>query len=81
MRRTLLLCFFLLAGVLLGALAADFAAGVPGISWLAFSKSIQFHPVLDLSVLSLDLNCTMQMSVAQVITIALALFWFYRNNY
>ena len=56
MKRTLLLCFFILSGILLGAMIASLAAGTPGLSWLAFSQSIGFHPVLDLSVIKLDLN-------------------------
>ena len=80
MKRTLFLCFFVLSGIVLGALIASLAAGVPGIGWLAFAKSISFHPVLDLGVLMLDLNCTMGISVAQIITISLAIFLYNRTH-
>ncbi len=80
MKRTLLLCFFILSGIVLGALIASVASGVPGISWLAFARSISFHPVLDLSVINLDLNCTMGISVAQIITISLAIFLYNRTH-
>lgn len=80
MKRTLLLCFFILSGIVVGALIANVASGVPGLSWLAFAKSISFHPVLDLSVISLDLNCTMGISVAQIITISLAVFLYNRTS-
>lgn len=80
MKRGLLLCFFLLSGILLGAMIASLCAGVPALSWLAFSKSISFHPMLDLSVIVLDLNCTMGISVAQIITISLAIFLYGRTH-
>ena len=80
MKRTLLLCFFLLAGILLGAMIASLAAGTPGLGWLAFSQSISFHPVLDLSIVLLDLNFTMGISVAQIITISLAIFLYTRTH-
>lgn len=78
MKRTLLLCFFVLSGIVLGAMLASITAGVPGLGWLAFAKSISFHPILDLNVLQLDLNCTMGISVAQIITISLAIFLYSR---
>ena len=74
MQRTLLLCFFSLSGIVLGAMIASLAAHTPGLSWLAFSQSIGFHPVLDLSIVKLDLNFTMGISVAPVLTVGLALF-------
>lgn len=80
MKRTLLLCFFILSGILLGAMIASLAAGVPGISWLAFAQSVSFHPTLDLSVITFDLNCTMGISVAQIITISLAIFLYSRTR-
>lgn len=80
MKRTLLLCFFILSGILLGAMIASLAAETPGLSWLAFSQSIGFHPVLDLSVIKLDLNFTMGISVAQIITISLAIFAYTRTR-
>ena len=80
MKRTLLLCFFILSGIILGAMIASLCAGVPALAWLAFSKSISFHPVLDLSVVSLDLACTMGISVAQIITISLAIFAYTRTR-
>lgn len=80
MKRTLLLCFFILSGILLGAMIASLAAGAPGFSWLAFSQSVGFHPVLDLSVIKLDLNFTMGISVAQIITIGLAIFLYTRTH-
>ncbi len=78
MKNALLLCFFVLAGVVAGGLVADLCQGVPALAWLAYGKSISFAPYLDLSVLRLDLELTMSVNLAQIVTIGLALF-FYRR--
>ena len=78
MKRTFLLCFFLVAGIILGALIASLCAGVPFLSWLAYSQSIGFNPDapfgLDLSVFRLTFGFTFSVSVAQVFTIGAAIF-------
>lgn len=84
LKRNLLLVFFLLAGIVLGAVAANLCANVSFLSWLAYSASIGFNPdsplVLDLSVIRLTFGFSMSISVAQVITIALAIFCYGRTN-
>lgn len=79
MKRTLLLCFYILSGIIVGGLIASLCAGLPMLSWLAYSNGISVHPVLDLSVLRLDLDLYMGISVAQIITIALAIFLYNRT--
>ena len=79
MKRTLLLCFFILSGIILGGLLANLCAGIPALSWLAYSNGISVHPVIDLSVLRLDLDLYMGVSVAQILTIALAIFLYNRT--
>lgn len=78
MRRTFLLCFYLVAGIVLGAMIATLCAGVPFLSWLAYTQSIGFNPnapfVLDLTVFRLTLGFTFSVSVAQIFTIAAAIF-------
>lgn len=78
MKNALLLCFFLLAGVIAGGLLGQVCAGVPGLSWLAYSKALQFAPRLDLGVLRMNLDLVLEVNAAQVITIALALFLYRR---
>lgn len=77
LKRTLLLLFFLLAGTVLGALLATASAGVPWLSWLAFSRSIGISPeapfILDLSIFRFSFGFEMGLSVAQIITIGLAI--------
>ena len=73
-----LLCFFIVAGIVLGALLAKVCEGVPFLSWLAYSQTIGFNSdapfVLDLSVLRLTFGFTFRLSVAQIFTIGAAIF-------
>lgn len=82
LKYNLVLLFFLLAGIVVGGMLATVCARVGFLSWLAISSSIGFNPanpfVLDLSVLQLTFGFSMSVSVAQVITIGLAIFLFTR---
>ena len=39
MKKNILLLFFILAGAMVGSLIASAAAGVPMLSWLAYSET------------------------------------------
>lgn len=81
LKRTFFLLFCLLAGIVSGALLASLCAGVPALAWLAYSSSIGFDPVtFDLNVFQLTFGMRMGVSVAQIITIALAVFVYNRIN-
>ncbi|MFV0352001.1 MAG: DUF4321 domain-containing protein [Oscillospiraceae bacterium] len=84
LKRNLLLCFFLLAGIILGAMIAAACANISFLSWLSYSGSIGFSPespfVLDLAVLTLSFGFSIKISVAQFITIGLAIFLFSRTR-
>lgn len=77
LKRALLLIFFLLAGTVLGALLASLCAASPTFSWMAFSRTIGFSPdaplVIDLSVLRFSFGLAVDLSVAQVLMIGLAI--------
>ena len=79
MQKTLLLCFYILSAVILGAMLAELCAGVTGLSWLAYSQGIRLTPALDLSVLRLSIDFYMGISVAQILTIGLAIFLYSRS--
>lgn len=79
MKRTFLLCFYLLSGIVLGGMIANLCAGIGALSWLAYSNGITLHPIVDLGVLRLDLDCYMGISVAQIFTIGLAIFLYNRT--
>ncbi|MEG1568863.1 MAG: DUF4321 domain-containing protein [Oscillospiraceae bacterium] len=84
LKRNILLAFYLLAGILLGAMLASFCANVPFLSWLSYSSSIGFSPnapfVLDLSVIKLSFGFSMSISVAQIITIALSILIYNKTS-
>ena len=84
LKRNLLLIFFILAGIVLGAMLASVCRNVPFLSWLSYYQSIGFNSdapfVLDLSVVKLTFGFSMGISVAQIITIALAIFCYNKTN-
>lgn len=84
LKRNLLLLFFILAGIVVGAMLAAVCKNVPFLSWLSYYQSIGFNAdapfVLDLSVLRLTFGFSMGISVAQIITIALAIFLYNKTN-
>lgn len=84
MKRNILLIFYILAGVIVGALVANVCVHVPLLSWLAYSGTIGFNPgnpfVLDLSVFELTFGFSMSVSVAQIITISLAIFFYNKTK-
>lgn len=81
LKRTFLLLFFLLAGIVAGSLIASLCANVPVLSWLSYHNSIGFDAVtLDLVVFQLTFGMRMGVSVAQILTIALAIFLYNRTN-
>ncbi len=77
LKRSLLFILFFLAGVFAGSIIASAVQGVPSLQWLAFSKSVGISPsapfVLDLSIIKLSLGFEINVSVAHIITVILAL--------
>ncbi len=79
--KTLLLLFYLLAGVVAGNLLAQLLGSVPFLSWLAYYSEIGFDPfTLDLSVINFTFGMNMGITVAQIITIAIALAIFRKTS-
>ncbi|MBP1557708.1 MAG: DUF4321 domain-containing protein [Oscillospiraceae bacterium] len=82
LQRTLVFLFFLLAGIIVGALLASVGEAVPFLSWLAYGKTIGLSTanpmLLDLSMLKVAFGFEVGINVAQIITITIALL-VYRN--
>ena len=82
LQRTLVFLFFLLAGIIVGALLASVGEAVPFLSWLAYGKTIGLSTsnpmLLDLSMLKIAFGFEIGINVAQIITITIALL-VYRN--
>lgn len=77
LQRTLVFLFFLLAGIIVGALLASIGAAVPFLSWLAYGKTIGLSTanpmLLDLSMIKVAFGFEIGINVAQIITITAAL--------
>ena len=72
-KRTLVLLFFVAAGVIIGSLIASLAGGIPFLSWLGYGKTVGISTdnpmVLDLSVLKIAFGFELGINVAQIGTI------------
>lgn len=83
-QRNLLLLFYVLAGIVIGAMLANVCQNVSFLSWLSYYQSIGFNAappfVLDLSVIKITFGFSMGISVAQIFTIAAALFLYNKTR-
>jgi hypothetical protein len=77
LKRDLIFIFFILAGAIVGALIAGFANQISAISWLAFGKTVGLWAdspmVLDLLIFRLTFGFEMQVNVAQILCILIAM--------
>lgn len=74
MKNKLVLLFMIITAAVLGGLLGNLCDGVYGLSWLAHSKAIGLDATtLNLSVFDLTFGIHVQMNVAQIILLALAL--------
>ncbi len=73
MKNTFWFWFWLLTGLLLGGLIAGVCAGVPGLSWLAYSQSLSLSPAADLVVFQFSLVASFTLNIAQVICVIIAM--------
>ena len=69
------LFLLLLAGIVLGGFIGSLAAGVPFLSWLNYGQSFGFiNPmVLDLGILVLTFGFTVDITVAGILGIVIAI--------
>ena len=83
MKRTFLFLFYLLAGILTGSLLATVFRGIPALAWLGYTNTIGLSAanpaVLDLIIVKITFGFAMSVSVAQIITIAIAMFIYNRS--
>jgi hypothetical protein len=74
MKKTFAFIFFMLAAILLGAFVSHVCGNVSFLSWLAWGKTFGVNDfTFDLNVLSLSVSLTVNFTVAQLITIPIAL--------
>ena len=83
-KRNFLFLFYLLAGIVAGAVLTTVCDGVPFLRWLAFGGSIGLSPdapfVLDLAVFKLTFGFSLSISVVQILTIGLAIFLYNKTK-
>lgn len=77
LKRNLAFVFFIVAGVIIGALIASAAEGLPFLGWLSYGKTVGIPTsdplLLDLSLIRLAFACELGVNVAQIFTITGAL--------
>lgn len=82
MRKHFLFFFYLLAGIVVGSLIAGLCRSVPSLAWLGYANTIGFSAsnpaVLDLIIIKVTFGFSMSVSIAQIITISLAMFIYNR---
>lgn len=71
-----ILLVFLLAGLVIGGLLGKLASGVPWLWWLSYAQSFGLENpiVLDLNVLKLTFGLIVNINVASIIGMILAVF-------
>ena len=82
MKRTFFFLFYLLAGIITGSLLANLCSAIPALAWLGHSNTIGFaanNPaVLNLLIVKITFGFSMTVSVAQIITVAIAMYLYNR---
>ncbi len=71
-----ILLIFLLSGIVIGGLLANFAANVSWLSWLAYGQEFGTNgPVgIDLSILRFSIELRMKLNVASIVGMIIAAF-------
>ena len=76
LKRTIAFLFFLLAGIVIGTVAANLCANVSFLSWLAYEMSVGLATdspmVLDLIVFKLAFGFSLTVNPAQIICIIIS---------
>ena len=82
LKRNVIFLFFLLAGIIVGALLASVGGQIPFLSWLAYGKTVGISTanplLLDLSMLRIAFGFEVGVNIAQIITITISLL-IYKN--
>jgi len=81
-KRNITFFFFLLSGIIVGALIASLVEDIWFLNWLCYSKTIGISTanpfILDLSLVRLAFGCEIGVNVAQIITITASLVLYKR---
>ena len=84
MKKAFLFLFYLLAGILTGSLLANLCRAIPALSWLGYANTIGFAAgtpaVLDLIIVKITFGFAMSVSIAQIITISIAMILYNKSS-
>ena len=84
MKKTFLFLFYLLAGILTGSLLANLCRAIPVLSWMGYANTIGFAAgtpaVLDLIIVKITFGFAMSVSIAQIITISIAMVLYNKSR-
>lgn len=84
MKKTFLFLFYLLAGIVTGSMLASLMRGIPALAWMGYTNTIGLSAanpaVLDLIIVKLTFGFSMSVSVAQIITISIAMVLFNKSR-
>lgn len=70
MKKTLLMIILIIAALVFGGLIAEFFVDSGGMTWLSYYKDFSFS----FDIVSISLNCSIKVYVAQLIMIIAAIF-------
>jgi len=84
LKKNLLFFFYLIAGIIIGSLIAAVSLQASWLNWLSFGIEVGFgspNPaVLDLAVLRIAFGISLDITVAHVICIGIAIFLYNRRG-
>ena len=76
-KKTIAFIFYILAGSTLGAFLSYICEGKKWVDWLAWGKTVGISTVnVDLVIIRFPIGLVIDVTIAQIFTIALAIFLF-----
>ncbi|MBQ7780051.1 MAG: DUF4321 domain-containing protein [Clostridia bacterium] len=75
MKNSLIILFFVCAGIVFGSLVASLTSSIKGLSWLSYGLAFGVTKpfILDLSVLKLTLGLTFNLNISVILFVTLAI--------
>ena len=80
MKNSLIILFFVCAGIVAGSLVAELTSGVKALSWLSYGLNFGLTQpfVLNLRVIQLTLGLSISLNISVIIFVSLAFFIAYK---
>ncbi len=80
MKKSLIILFFVCAGIVIGSLVAELTSKIDALSWLSYGLKFGLTEpfVLNLSVLQLSLGAAFNLNISVIIFVAVAIVIAYK---